>query len=137
MREEIIKIYTFDELSEEAKQKAIENYRDNDEMEWLPDDMQWKLDELLEEVKNLTTHSSKIFYSLTYCQGDGAMFEFDGEYTYRKKTYYIKVRQSGNYYHKYSHTWYFQDLENTKKFLEAFLKEEDTEYTSLYYTANW
>lgn len=74
MRTEIIKIYEFHELSEQAKQKAIENYRNSErDFCWLSDDIREELlqDDRFERVED-------IVYSLSYSQGDGLSFSCDG-----------------------------------------------------------
>lgn len=74
MRTETINVYKFNELSEQAKQKAIEDYRNLErDFSWLPDDIKEELlqDDRFERVEN-------IVYSLSYCQGDGLSFSCDG-----------------------------------------------------------
>lgn len=76
-------LYTFDELSQEAKDKARAKYNENNEYYFLGDNMAERLHELLEEnkIKDLNdtskagTKPTPVFYSLSYSQGDGAMFE--------------------------------------------------------------
>ena len=87
------KVYKFEELSQEAREKAMQNWNENEEYEWLSDDMNWKLEELLKKAK--IDGKAKISYSLGYSQGDGAMFE--GEFNWKK--YRISISQSGHYYH--------------------------------------
>lgn len=64
-----IKLYQFDELNKEAQQKAIEKYRETNEifLDWFKDDMTETLQEQNIELTKLT-------YSLNYCQGDGLSF---------------------------------------------------------------
>lgn len=91
-------VYTFDELSKEAQAVAIENRRNAEAeyiYEWLGDDLQYKLEELLKENGISYTEPPKIYYSLGYSQGDGAMFEG----TVTRKGYTYTIKQSGNYYH--------------------------------------
>lgn len=109
-------VYTFDELSEEAKQKAIQEWRQSDPGHTLPflsDNMnEWAREILLENEITLdkTDDSNKkkwcnfsekyfCYYSLSYCQGDGAMIEFVGTW---KNKYYISTTHSGHYYHSRS-----------------------------------
>lgn len=73
MRTIRIKLYKFNELSESAKQKAIESlYNINTDYEWY----EYTVDEF---------KSNKEFFDITnvyfngfYSQGDGAMFEYEG-----------------------------------------------------------
>ncbi len=90
-------IYKFDELNDEAKQKAIEWYREGDDMPFLSDDMNEYLGELLEEYK-FKNDGVRLFYSLSYSQGDGAMFT--GEISW--KGYTFTIEHYGHYYHENS-----------------------------------
>lgn len=88
-------VYEFDELSKDAQEKAIENYREGLDFPWLTDDIANRLEELLKENKITYDELPKIYYSLSYCQGDGAMFEG----TIYWKAWTITAKQSGHYYH--------------------------------------
>lgn len=69
-------LYKFDELSDEAKQKAIEDAREREHeygLESLPEMMQDQLEYLLTE-KGARNLSVTVRYSLGYSQGDGASF---------------------------------------------------------------
>lgn len=121
--EKVINVYKFNELDENAKQKAI-----TDRMECehdfycnfcLEDDMmecgECLLDGHFENAKFNSVH-----YSLFYCQGDGAMIEFSiGIKDFNKKYHVfndeemryllekdiidkIEVKHAGNYSHKYA-----------------------------------
>lgn len=127
-----INIYNFDELSEDIRQKLIEK-----ELEYqyeaycedlLFDDMEEKAKELLEKYfKNNSAELKNVYYSLSYCQGDGAMFEFD-LYYYNK---YVKIKHSGYYYHSHSFiidTWELtekQEKQLKEKVLKMFEEFED------------
>jgi hypothetical protein len=90
-------VYSFDELDDTAKAKAIEKQREFEQEfsnDWLPDAMADKLAELL-EANGLKCDDAKIYYSLGYSQGDGAMFE--GTVSWHK--YRVDIRQNGHYYH--------------------------------------
>ena len=71
-----INVYSFNELSESSKQKAIKDYFNsnsfNYDLDCFKDDIENQLSELKIELKDLT-------YSLSYSQGDGLSFtsEFD------------------------------------------------------------
>lgn len=99
----VIKIYNFDELSEDIKRKLIEKeieYQHEAYCEdFLESDMKYKANELLKKYfKNNNATLKKVYYNLSYCQGDGAMFEFD-LYYYNK---HVQIQHYGHYYHKYS-----------------------------------
>jgi hypothetical protein len=89
-------VYKFNELPEESKTLAIEKWRQDDDLLFLEDDIQYHLDELLKEY-NITGEGTPL-YSLSYCQGDGAMFEG----TFDWKDYQVIIKQDGCYYHSYS-----------------------------------
>lgn len=71
MREEIINVYKFDELSKEVQEKAINKYRES--IEWsiesedITSNFKYTLDEL-----GLPTDD--VEWSLSHCQGDGVAF---------------------------------------------------------------
>ncbi len=64
-----IKVYRFDELSETAKEKAIELWYENEDYPFLSED-------ILSFISDNDTFFSnvKLQYSLGYCQGDGLSF---------------------------------------------------------------
>jgi hypothetical protein len=71
-----IEIFKFNELSEAAKETAIEQYRNS------IDDVLWYFsDDINEQLReeNITLKKNGLQYSLNYCQGDGLSFagEFD------------------------------------------------------------
>ena len=117
-----IKIYNFDELHEDIRKKLIEQeiqyaYETYCECS-LYNDMEEKAKELLNKYfKNNNATLKDIYYSLSYCQGDGAMFEFD-LYYYNK---YVKIKQYGHYYH--SRSFIIDTYELTEK-QEKQLKEK-------------
>lgn len=127
-----IKIYNFGELNEDIRQKLIEK-----EIEYqhdiycedcLKSDMKYKAKELLKKYfKNNNAELKDVYYSLSYCQGDGAMFEFD-LYYYNK---YVKIKHYGHYYHSRSFiidTWELTEKQEKKlkeKVLEMFEEFED------------
>ena len=79
MRKIIQKVYKFDELSEEVKEKVIQNYREgNLDYEW------WNsyFDDFKEIGKLMGIKIDNIYFSGFYSQGDGACFE--GSYDYNK-----------------------------------------------------
>lgn len=66
-------IFSFDELSEEAKQVALEQFSDiNTDHNWY----EFIYDDFKEQLKENTLFvAEKIYFSGFYSQGDGAMFE--------------------------------------------------------------
>jgi len=91
-------VYGFDELAKDVQAKVIEKFA-QDEYEhglnFMTEDMTaYLLDELLPRHK-MKTNNAKIYYRLSYSQGDGAMFEG----TIQWRGYTVSIRQSGHYYH--------------------------------------
>ena len=84
------KAYTFDELSDDAKEKLIEKFRE-DKYEYL--NLDYFYDDCVYQLEELGFVNPKIQYSLGYCQGDGLSFEAD-KYT-RLEDLYIKELGKG------------------------------------------
>lgn len=104
MKTKEIKLYEYSELSKEAKEKALNDWNTHsfDDYELMVE-LDNYLDELLEQndiqviqdLKGYESKHAKIYYSLGYSQGDGAMFE--GVFMWGKLV--ARVKQSGHYYH--------------------------------------
>ncbi len=92
------KVYTYDELSDKAKEKAREWYQEGNDYPFLSEYMEEQGRELLEAEGFTNITIDGVYYSLAYCQGDGAMMEFSAE----RNGLYIKVKQSGHYNHERS-----------------------------------
>ena len=88
-------VYNFDELSPEAQAHAIDYFRDTEEFTFLGDDMAEELYQMLANNKITYDEPPKVYFSLGYSQGDGAMFEG----TVYWKAWRAKIKQSGHYYH--------------------------------------
>lgn len=98
-----IKIYNFDELSEDVKRKLIEKeieyQHDIYYEDCLESDMRYEADKLLKKYfKNNNAKLNQVYYDLNYCQGDGAMFTFNFDY-YGEN---IQIYHRGSYCHAYS-----------------------------------
>jgi hypothetical protein len=108
-------VYAFDELSKEAKQKAIDEHREFEwevGMEWLTDDMQNYLTEVLLPKYKMKCDDAKVFYRLSYSQGDGAMFTGNVQW----KSWQCEVKQNGHYYHYNSKQfWNFQSIKTGRE----------------------
>jgi hypothetical protein len=98
IEEKTIKVYEYNDLNEKAKEKALNWFRENNNYDFLSDDLEEDLKELLRVNKISFDESLKIYYSLSYSQGDGFCFEGDFEY----KDYQINIKNSGHYSHKNS-----------------------------------
>jgi len=69
---EEVKVYKFNELSDEAKQKAIENLHDlNTSYDW----DQFITDDFKEKMNAIGFVVSNTYFSGFWSQGDGACFE--------------------------------------------------------------
>jgi hypothetical protein len=108
MKEITIKLYSFEELSEEAQEKARQDWNEHNDMPFLTDDLREYIHEELKErgykvlgVSTSANPSIRPLYSLSYCQGDGLMFEGTVE---DKKGNVYTIKQDGRYYHEYSKT---------------------------------
>ncbi len=68
------KVYNFADLSDEAKEKAREWYKENDDMPFLRDVVH---ESILSELKKRgyeVDDDVQVNFSLSYCQGDGVCF---------------------------------------------------------------
>jgi hypothetical protein len=66
-------VYSFNELSNEAQNKALKKYQDiNTDFEWYDSVYEWFKDTTIESGFDV----EKIYFSGFWSQGDGAMFEF-------------------------------------------------------------
>lgn len=99
MQTKTIELYEYDELSPEAQEKAREWYNESSNCENLEYDIKEELKSILDD-ENISYDVLKVYYSLTHCQGDGAMFAMIGSW----KGYNITVKQDGRYYHYNSKT---------------------------------
>lgn len=90
-------VYSYDELSDDAKEEAREWYREGNDYAFLSEAMREYAGELLKENK-IKSDDFKVYYSLSYCQGDGAMIEMSGYW----KAWHVSVKQSGYYNHERS-----------------------------------
>jgi len=138
MKTKTINLYTIDELkivNEKGYQKAIESFRNDNEYYFLSESMEEYLIELLQESKVIKydgVSDLKVYYSLSYCQGDGAMFTGLITYNYKGKDYLIKIKQSGRYYHSNSKDYSTTDTEGEEVDEWQEVEESfDTEYKSI------
>lgn len=84
------KVYTFNELAEEAKERAINDYYKHEDYPFLEDDIMVELKQIDQFFSDI-----KLQYSLSYCQGDG--LSFSGEFNleeFLKKGYSKKLKSS-------------------------------------------
>lgn len=111
----VYNVYKLEELPKEAREKAHEEWEKNNDYFFLSDCMNEELHRLLEEnnIKDVYGEYDKVkqerpkgkarvYYSLSYSQGDGAMFEGTFTFTHEGKEYRAKVKHAGHYYHSNS-----------------------------------
>lgn len=87
MRTETITLYRFNELSDEAKQRAIDQYRAGDPLDYdwwdsVYDDFLAIADRIGLDIDKRGRSGHSIYFSGFWSQGDGASFE--GDWSYRK-----------------------------------------------------
>lgn len=82
-----INLYSFSELSEAAKEKAISNWYETEDYPFLSDDIESSILEQFDTEKVFS--GIKLSYSLSYSQGDGLSFssDFDFENWLKKYTF--------------------------------------------------
>src|SRR5699024_8727851 len=73
MRTEMVKIYQLEELSKEAKERAIERHRNYIHENFYPYS-EYITANFQYELNNLGYPTDDIVWSLSYCQGDGVAF---------------------------------------------------------------
>ena len=109
-------IYEFDELSKEIQQalieKEAERIRESEIESFLKEEMEFYAQQLLTENFGEKAIFRGVHYVLNYCQGDGAMIEFD--LVYYGKSLSIKHDNYCHYYHEKS----FEVIENDKELTE-------------------
>lgn len=132
MREVIIKktLYTFDELTEEAKQQAIETRRQEIEEDSHEEYFNSIIDVILDEWNYLTgfnIKTSDVYYRLSYSQGDGASFTTDTP---------IDIEQALNFYSK-QHLTQAEVIEKIKKDSNYQYVKENFEFTIIRIAYNY
>lgn len=109
-------IYNFNELSKEIQKKVIEreekNIKELEVEDFLKDEMEFYAEQLLSENFGDKAIFKNVYYDLSYCQGSGAMIEFD--LVYYGKSLSIKHDKYCRYYHENS----FEVIENDKELTE-------------------
>lgn len=102
-------IYEYDELDEKAKEKARDWYKQINDYPWLCEAMTERATELLETAGFDSLTIKEVFYSLSWCQGDGAMVAFTGTYKLNGKDWYVTCKHAGHYYHYNSTDYTIED----------------------------
>ena len=113
---ETYKVFTFDELTQEAKDKAREDFNQYDDFTFLRDDLREYLHEGLTELQ-YTHDEITPLYSLSHSQGDGLMFE--GSVT-DKDGNTFSIKHYGHYHHEQSTSISGEDKEGEEIDTEDF-----------------
>ena len=123
MKKVYYNIYRFNELSKEAKAKAIQNWYEHEDFPWLTDDLKESCIEQLKAAKiEIRNDKIALFYSLSHSQGDGLCFEG----SFRQGKWFIEIAHSGNYYHSQSVNFTIEDAEGNEapeKVFDRFKKQ--------------
>ncbi len=114
-------VYEYKELSKEIQEKVKASYYEDEDYSYLEEDLGYKLEELLK--KNKIKGEAKLFYSLSYSQGDGVCFE--GNFEWKGKN--ISIEHKGNYYHSNS-----VDISITDK-NDEYTEKYDEEFKVIYH----
>ena len=135
------KVYTFEELSEEAKEKAIENYRylEVELFDWYE-----PIYDMFKDTYSDLFEITDMYFSGFCSQGDGAMFEYSGvteklidefiaqlELTPLRKKIVKDIfhfrgsgKQHGHYYHEKC-CWHIINIECTYAYREGYYPNID------------
>ncbi len=121
MKEITIKLYEYDELSEESKARALKDWNEYNDDPLMQSHMINLLKEELEERGiAYDTDSMDVRYSLSNSQGDGFMFEGILYPDYGAgRCYTAKIKHSGHYYHKYSRSIEWLDSDTAEEASET------------------
>ena len=126
-----IKLYKFKELEKDIQEKIIKETTEDERNFYcetmLEMDMTEEANDLLKKYFNIDHGCDKVYYSLGYCQGDGAMIEFTINIEDLNRKYHIlndqemrfiqdkgiindiQIKQEGHYYHEYCFTINYYD----------------------------
>lgn len=135
MTTKTIDLYKLEELSKEAQKKAHSKWVENNDYHFLSDYLAERLHELLEEnnIKDTNdtskpgTKPTPVFYSLSYSQGDGAMFEGDFEWD----DYRVNIQHAGHYYHYNSKIINIESIETDEEASEKVHADFDEIYIKI------
>lgn len=100
--EKILKLSESNFEKVELKISELEYYSGD----FLTDDLMEILKQELEDNKIKEQSGLKHFFSLSYCQGDGYMFEGN----FKWKNYFVSIKHSGHYYHSYCSEIYVETI---------------------------
>ena len=126
MREITQKVYEFHELDKDIQEKLIEEERQYQKEAYCEDflysDMKDKAKQLLRKYFKDNAVFTDVEYSLNYCQGNGAMIEF--ELKYYGKLIHVKHDDYCHYYHERSFCLEYPNYDYLTDKQEEQLKEK-------------
>ena len=136
-------VYKFEELSDEAKEKVIAKWYENEQYEFLDEDIQEELYYLLNEAGiKFRPAGVKAYFSLSYSQGDGVCFT--GIF-WTDEDLNVLITHKSRYYYADSVEFEFKDAsgelvddseEFKEKYLEICRKLEKYGYETIGYRMN-
>jgi hypothetical protein len=133
MKQKLINVYEFEELKDNIKEKVIDRFRNKNDYYFLKENLEESLKELLEQ-HNIKFEDFNLFYSLSYCQGDGLCFIG----TFNFKGFRFFVTHHSRYYHKHSTDIEMQEDyeedDELKNLINSKVKEAtEGEFKGIYY----
>ena len=91
-----IEVYDFEELSDEVREKVLNKFRENNEYDFLDENLNEELNILLKEAEIKPTGEISLRYSLSCCQGDG--LSFIGDFKFKDIDFEISLGHLSNHY---------------------------------------
>ena len=106
MKTKTIKIYNYDELSKESKERVLNYFRINESYDFLSEDLKEVLFQELEKNNIKVTSNLNLYYSLNNCQGDGVCFVG----LFKFEEWKVKIEHNGHYYNSHSTNIYIYKI---------------------------
>jgi len=108
METKTINLYEFKELGKNIQEKVLNEFRERNEHYFLNDFLKESLNNELENNNIKVIGDLELFYSLSYCQGDG--LSFIGSFEYKNITITAKQGSLSNFYcHSDTIDLFFED----------------------------
>jgi len=114
------KIVFFDDLSDEAKEKARQWYKEGQDYPFLTEELKQFITEKIEDL-GFAVDDLEVLYSLSYCQGDGV--SFTAKMTKGLEAYEVN-RSNSNYYHEMTISEVYHETEDGEQTDETELLEK-------------
>lgn len=91
-----INIYDYDELTDEVKEKVLNDFRSRNDYYFLEECLTESLNALIKEHEINALTTPELRYSLNYSKGDG--LSFIGDFEYKGIKFYLRLGSLSNYY---------------------------------------